>query len=104
MGKARQISLSTRHFVKAGDATIFFREMLNRYRIGDRVSDADGLDLAALIDRHDEKAEKIGCGIAYFAVEAAPEPYSGQCFWIVRTDGSHIDISYPHCLEKKSYD
>ena len=104
MGKARQINLSTRQFAKSGDATTFFREMLNRYRVGARVSDADGLDLAALIDRHDEKAEKIGCGIAYFAVDAAPEPYGSQCFWIIRTDGSQIDISYTHCLDKKPYD
>lgn len=104
MGKARSIQVGTRHFEKAGDATAFFRGMLNRYRIGDRVSDVDGIDLVALLERHDEKDEKIGCGIEYFAVEAVPEPYSGKCFWIVRTDGSRIDFSYPHCLAKKPYD
>jgi hypothetical protein len=62
MGKARSITIATRTFAKAGDATLFFREMLNRYKVGDRVSDADGLDLAALVERHDEKAEKIEAG------------------------------------------
>jgi hypothetical protein len=100
MGKARSITIATRTFAKAGDATLFFREMLNRYKVGDRVSDADGLDLAALVERHDEKAEKIGGGIAYFSVEAAPEPYSGQCFWIVRVDGSRIDILILTALRK----
>jgi hypothetical protein len=75
--------------------------MLQRYRIGDRVSDTDSLDLLALMKRHDEAEEKIGCGISYFIVENAPEPHPEQrCFWIVRSNYSKIDISYQHCLEK----
>jgi Protein of unknown function (DUF3223) len=104
MARARQIKIETRHFEKAGDATSFFREMLNRYRSGDRVNDAHALDLHALLQRHDELVEKTGVGIDYFCVSAAPEPHSGKCFWIVRTDGSKVDISYVHCLEKKPYD
>ncbi|QHL91628.1 DUF3223 domain-containing protein [Sphingomonas changnyeongensis] len=104
MGKARQISIRTRTFAKAGDATAHFSGMLNRYPLDNRVSDTDALDLMALLDRHDERVEKVGCGIAYFSVNAAPD-YPGQrCFWITRTDGTHIDWSYQHCLEKKSYD
>lgn len=104
MGKARQIKIDTRQFAKAGDATVFFRKMLNRYRVGDRVNDADTLDLHALIKRHDELVEKTGSGIDYFCVSSAPEPHSGKCFWIVRTDSSKVDISYVHCLEKKHYE
>lgn len=78
--------------------------MLNRYSVGDRVNAADGLDLAALLKRHDEVDEKVGVGIAHFKVDSAPEPYSGKCFWIVRADGSEIDFSFPHCLNAKPYD
>ncbi len=99
MGKARQIKIETRTFSKAGDATAFFSEMLNRYAVGQRVDEADARDLAALLKRHDETVEKIGVGISYFKVDAAPEPYSGKCFWIVRTNGTEIDFSYPHCLK-----
>jgi hypothetical protein len=99
MGKARQIAIDTRTFAKAGDATAFFREMLNRYALGQRVNEADSLDLAALLKRHQEVAEKIGVGISYFKVDSAPEPYSGKCFWIVRTNNTEIDFSYPHCLK-----
>ncbi|WP_374466590.1 DUF3223 domain-containing protein [Ferrovibrio sp.] len=72
MGKARRIVLSTRTFDKAGDATNFFRGMLNRYAIGARVSAMDALDLMALLDRHEDKIEKIGVGIDHFEVNLPP--------------------------------
>jgi hypothetical protein len=78
--------------------------MLKRYSVGDVVSDLDGLDLAALLKRHDEMDEKIGVGIAHFKVDKAPEPYSGKCFWIVRSDKSQIDFSFAHCIAPKSFD
>ncbi|WP_010183323.1 DCL family protein [Sphingomonas sp. PAMC 26605] len=105
MGKARSIALDTQTFAKAGDATLFFSGLLQRYKLGDRVSDEDEMHLHALLKRHDEADKKRGTGVAYFSVDSAPEPYSGQrCFWITREDGSRIDISYQHCLEKKPYD
>jgi hypothetical protein len=107
MGKARKIPLTTREFAKAGDATAFFKAMLNRYEIGDRVSPEDALDLSALLERHDERDEKIGTGIAGFEVNIPPAdapPFSTRCFWVVRRDGSKIDFSYPHCLEPKPDD
>jgi hypothetical protein len=105
MGKARPIILETQTFAKAGDAASFFSGMLQRYKLGDRISDDDARHLHALLKRHDEADDKRGSGISHFAVESAPEPYTGQrCFWIVRNDGSRIDVSYQHCLEKKPYD
>jgi len=103
MGKARQIVIDTRTFAKAGDATVFFREMLNRYLVGQRVSEADSRDLTALLKRHHEVSEKVGVGISFFKVDDAPEPYSGKCFWIVRIDKTEIDFSYPHCLKASPY-
>jgi len=104
MGKSREIKIDTRTFTKAGDATAFFKAMLNRYKIGDRVIDSDAEDLAALLNRHEELDEKTGVGISYFKVDVAPDPYSGRCFWIVRRNGSEVDLSYPHCLKVKPYD
>lgn len=104
MGRARAIRIETRTFEKAGDGTAFFSGMLNRYKIGDRVSDADGLDLSSLLKRHDEYSEKVGVGIDHYKVDGAPDGYSGKCFWIVRTDGSSIDFSFGHCLKKKDGD
>jgi Protein of unknown function (DUF3223) len=94
MGKARKIILETRAF----------SAMLNRYSVGDRVSDIDALDLTALLKRHDERAEKTGVGIAHFEVALPTDNYAGQCFWIVRSDGSRVDFSFTHCLQSKPYD
>ena len=104
MGKARKIVLQTRSFEKAGDASSFFSAMLNRYSVGNRISDTDGVDLHALLKRPDEWAEKIGSGIRHFEVDGAPDAFAGKCFWIVRSDGSRIDFSFKHCLRAKPFD
>lgn len=107
MGKARKISLKTRSFDKAGDATAFFRAMLNQYRIGGRVSPEDAADLSALLERHDERDEKIGDGLVGFEVNFPPADvpqFSERCFWVVRSDDTKVDFSIGHCLERKPYD
>ena len=101
MARARKITIKTRTFEKAGDATVFFKEMLNRYAIGETVNPKDAADLSALLELHDERDTKVGVGIDYFKVDKAPEPYSGQCFWLVRTDETVEDFSYIHCLAPK---
>ena len=107
MGRARRVTLATRSFDKAGDATAFFTVMLNRYGIGDRVSAEDAADLSALLDRHDEVEEKAGTGIAGFEVNKPPQgvpQFSKRCFWVIRDDGSKIDFSIGHCLKPRPYD
>ena len=107
MGKPRSITLTTRSFDKAGDATAFFAAMLNRYGMGDRVSDGDAADLSALLERHDERDEKIGNGIGGFEVNIPPSDvpqFSKRCFWIIRNDGTKMDFSIGHCLKAKPND
>ena len=104
MGRARSIVLETKTFAKAGDARIFFSDMLQRYSPGDRVNDEDATHLKALLRRHDEETDKVGSGISHITVGPAPDYFNQQCFWINRTDGTRIDFSYQHCLEKKPYD
>lgn len=107
MGNSRKIKLKTRTFEKAGDATAFFKEILNRYEIGERVNTADSADLMALLERHDERDEKVGSGVAGFTVDTPPEdapPFSTRCFWIVQNDGTVVDFSYKHCLARKPND
>jgi hypothetical protein len=104
MVMVRKITLETVAFEKAGDATEFFRKILNNYSIGDTIDDSNARHLEALLVRHDERDEKIGVGIHHFEVDSAPDEFGGKCFWIVRSDGSRIDFSYPHCLKRKPYD
>lgn len=103
----RKIVLKTRTFEKSGDAKTFFSEMLKSYSVEQRVSDIDAYDLIALLERHDEKYDKVGVGIDYFEVNKPPSenpPFSSKCFYIVRVDGSKIDFSIKHCLKPKPYD
>jgi hypothetical protein len=107
MGKARRITLATRSFDKAGDATAFFAAMLNRYGIGDRVSAEDAVDLSGLLDRHDNVEEKAGTGIVGFEVNTPPEDvpqFSKRCFWVIRSDNTRMDFSIGHCLKPKPDD
>lgn len=98
MGRSKPVELATRTFEKQGDATIFFKLMLNRYRPKERVSNEDSLDLAALLERHSEYAAKVGCGVSHFEVMLTE--HGTQCFRIVRIDGSGTDFSYPHSKQK----
>jgi hypothetical protein len=99
-GRSKPVELATRSFDKQGDATAFFKAMLNRYRPGERVSDDDGLDVAALLERHTEYAMKVGCGVDHF--EVVLTEHGTQCFRIVRIDGSGTDFSYPHCISQRA--
>ena len=48
MARGRPVILKTRAFDKKCDASKYFAEMLNRYRPGDTVSEADGRDLGTV--------------------------------------------------------
>jgi Protein of unknown function (DUF3223) len=99
MGRSKPFELATRTFEKQGDARAFFKELLGRYRPGDRVSDEDGLDVASLIERHSEYRAKVGCGVSHFEVMLTE--HGTQCFRIIRTDGSGTDFSYLHCIAQR---
>jgi hypothetical protein len=79
-----------------GEASEFFRKMLSRYIVGDRVTDDDTADLASLLERHPNRHEKIGEGIDHFEVQAAD--YGTKCFRVVRPDGSWVRFSYRACI------
>jgi len=63
---SKPVSIATRDFKSQSDAMTFFKAMLNRYKPGDRVAGVDAFDLAALLERHAEYAEKVGVGVDHF--------------------------------------
>jgi hypothetical protein len=93
------VKLATREFTTKRDARAHFQAMLRRYSPGDRVNDEDAKDLASLLERHPQAAEKIGPGIDHFEVMSAD--YNSQCFWVVRTDETIEQFSYPSCITGK---
>jgi len=100
MARGKPVELGTRSFNTQGEASAFFKAMLNRYKPGERVLDEDYLDLAALLERHTEYVAKVGCGVNYFQV--AMTEHGTQCFRIVRVDGTGTDFSYPHCISQRA--
>lgn len=99
---AKPFSTETRSFRTKDEANSFFSEMLNRYRPGDRVKDADKLDLAALLKLHTDYPSKVGSGIDHFCV--MPNRYGTKSFGIVRSDGTRDDFSYKHCITPRKID
>lgn len=96
MGRAIPITIGALSFGKQGDAIAFFKSMLSRYRIGDRVSPVDEVHLRELLRRHVNCEEKIGVGIAHIVV--MDDGYGWKCFGVERTDGSIEDFTYRRCI------
>lgn len=86
-------------FDNQSQAKEFFREMLNRYIPGERISPEDSAHLGSLFKLHPEYAMKVGSGVNYF--EVIPADYGTQCFCAVRTDGSKEGFSYIKCVTRK---
>ncbi|AOK03752.1 hypothetical protein WK25_04310 [Burkholderia latens] len=99
MGRGKKVILESMSFDNQSLARDFFREMLNRYVPGERVSSEDTIHLGALFKRHPEYVTKLGSGIDYF--EVIPAEYGTQCFCAVRTDGSKEDFSYIKCVTQR---
>jgi hypothetical protein len=96
MAKAQSVDIAGHQFPRKTDALAFLKVMLNRYRPGDTVSDADKVFLLEALKRHPEAAAKIGAGVKGFEVRSAE--YGTQCFWILRVDGSDERFSYKSCI------
>lgn len=92
---AKPVSIGALNFKRRGDVTDYFRSMLYKYDLGDRVSDDDAKILAELVVGHPEATKKIGCGIQSFSVRTAD--YNTRCFWVNRTDGSTERFSFRAC-------
>lgn len=98
-GRSKPVELATRSFEKPGEATAFFKALLNRYRPGERINDNDALDVAALLERHTKYVAKVGCGVSHF--EVMMTEHGTQCFRVIRTDDSGTDFSYLHCITQR---
>ena len=81
-------------------ATTYFRQMRDRYQVGDRIVDPDATELSWLLERHPEFRDKVGVGIDYFSVRSAD--FGTRCFEIVRKDGSSTDFSFGTCIDGKA--
>lgn len=93
---AKPVVIGDQYFSRQIDALNFFKEILSKYSLGERVSVADTKSLIPLLDRHRHREEKVGSGVDYFIVDA--DGYGKQCFWVVRTDGTRVQFTYRRCI------
>ncbi len=87
-------------FATKGEASEYFRAILYRYKIGQRIPDSDATKLDWLLERHSEAADKIGAGVDHFGVRNAI--YGTRCFEVVRVDGTATDFSFKNCVDGKA--
>jgi hypothetical protein len=92
---AKAVNVGSLVFAKKGDANVFFRKMLYKYDLGDKVSADDAEHLTCLVAMHPEAGDKIGVGIESFSVRTAD--YGTRCFWINRTGGTTKRFSFMSC-------
>lgn len=92
---AKPVEIGSLSFARKGDATDYFREMLYKYDLGDKVSADDAAILKKLVEMHPEAHDKIGVGIASFSVRTAD--FGTRCFWVNRVDGSTEKFSFKAC-------
>ena len=92
---AKPVEIGALRFAKKGDAHEYFKKMLYKYDLGDKVTKDDQEILSTLIAGHPEASDKIGVGIESFSVRTAD--YQTRCFWVNRTDGTTEKFSFKVC-------
>jgi hypothetical protein len=76
----------------------YFKNMLNRWPLGQTIQEPDASQLRWLIEQHPHTSLKIGPGISFFYTwEAAP--YGTLGFHAMRVDRQAVDFSYLKCID-----
>lgn len=92
---AKPVKIGSLHFDRKGDADAYFRAMLYKYELGDKISAEDDKILRELLLGHPEATDKFGSGIKSFSVRSAD--FGTRCFWVNRIDGSTEKFSFRAC-------
>lgn len=86
-------------FGSKSEALAHFKEMLGRYHNNQEIGADDSEHLHALLARHPEAVDKIGCGVRRFHKRITSKGTS--CFWLERENGDVTDFSYISCVNVK---
>ncbi|MBY3382401.1 DCL family protein [Rhizobium laguerreae] len=88
----------------------YFRDLRDRYPLETVIDEPqDHDDLCALLERYDaaiyDGPSKIGCGVSHF-VTRQNEVHGGKSvgFWVIRSDGTETDFSFPTAVAGRSKD
>ncbi|PPD90849.1 hypothetical protein GOBAR_DD12232 [Gossypium barbadense] len=74
------------------------KNILRKYPIDHRVSEADWDTLMMALYFHPHRVEKIGSGAKEIKVGHHPDHADSRCFFLVRTDETTVDFSYRKCV------
>ena len=87
-------------FPDSRTASIFIKSIMRRYRNQQPFHPSDQAIVEELLSYHPNKDEKIGPGIQWISVDAAPHllPSGGttRCFHVMRVDGTTTDFRCVH--------
>lgn len=99
MAKGKPVELGHRSFPTQKAAIEYFRDLLARHAVGDELAgeSADFRDVRAILERHPERDQKVGCGIDAFIVRL--DDNANKMFWLRRTDGTETDFSFYSCVK-----
>lgn len=100
MARGKAVVIDSISFDNQSQAHAFFKEMLNRYVPGEKVSSEDTIHLESLFKRHPSYLDKVGPGVSYF--EVMPADYGSQCFCAVLVDGTKEGFSYKKCVTQRA--
>jgi len=87
-----------RSFPTKKSATAFFQELLASHNAQDELTgeSPDFPDVRALLERHPDRDQKVGCGIGAFIVRL--DANGNKMFWLRRLDGTETDFSFYSCV------
>lgn len=90
-------TLGSQTFGSKADVTRYVKNILKRYREGQRLDQVDEVSIIDLIRLHPDAIKKMGNGISRIVVRKTP-PFNSLGLWIVRIDETTTDFSYKICL------
>jgi len=78
------------------------RNVVASYNDGDNLSMNDQQWVTIILEHHADFAQKSGCGIQHIQTRTNTSWFgTTRGFWIIRTDGSEVDISWVIALKPK---
>lgn len=96
MPAAIPVILEDKSFASQNKARLHFSEMLNRYRVGQTVSEADKLELQSLLKRH----PYYNGASPVRRITVTKSGFGRDCFAIVRPDQSLQRLSFIACIRQ----
>jgi hypothetical protein len=101
VGRGKPIILDHISFSTKKAAIAYFQELLARHDVEDELTEdsSDYRDVRALLDRHPDCSQKVGCGIRSFIIRL--DANRNKMFWLRRLDDTETDFSFYSCVNGK---